>query len=144
MTRSTQSKMYSMPEKGNLKVGSDADIAIYDILPGQVDPSTEYAKIKKAFSAASYTLKSGEVVVKDGEIEETPKGKTYWVNAKIPEHRYRNAERYDRSEVLHVIINYMVELVYQKPVEIGTRGFLNADCKTLPQKANKIQLKPIT
>ena len=44
MTRSIQSKMYSRPEKGNLKAGSDADIAIYDILPGQIDPSTEYAK----------------------------------------------------------------------------------------------------
>ena len=127
MTRSTQSKMYSMPEKGNLKVGSDADIAIYDILPGQVDPSTEYAKIKKAFSAASYTLKSGEVVVKDGEIEETPKGKTYWVNAKIPESidtaMQKDIDRKFRKYYTVSKSNYMVEDSYiQKPVEIGTEG----------------------
>ncbi|MFA7037542.1 MAG: amidohydrolase family protein, partial [Methanosarcina sp.] len=127
MTRSTQSKMYSMPEKGNLKVGSDADIAIYDILPGQVDPSTEYAKVKKAFSAASYTLKSGEVVVKDGEIEETPKGKTYWVNAKIPESidtaMQKDIDRKFRKYYTVSKSNYMVEDSYiQKPVEIGTEG----------------------
>jgi formylmethanofuran dehydrogenase subunit A len=127
MTRSTQSKMYSMPEKGNLKLGSDADIAIYDILPGKVDPSTEYAKVKKAFSGAAYTFKDGEIVVKDGEIEETPKGKTYWVNAKVPESidaaMQKDIDRKFRKYYTVSKANYMVEDMYlQKPVEIGTEG----------------------
>jgi len=110
--------MYSRPEKGNLKVGSDADIAIYDILPVQIDPSTEYAKVKKAFSGAAYTLKNGE-------IEATPKGKIYWVNAKVPS-TIDSAMQKDidikfRKYYTVSKANYMVEDVYlQKPVEITT------------------------
>ena len=127
MTRSTQSKMYSRPEKGNLKPGSDADIAIYDILPGQIDPSIEYEKVKKAFSGAAYTLKDGEIVVKDGEIEATPKGKIYWVNAKVPS-TIDSAMQKDidvkfRKYYTVSKANYMVEDAYlQKPVEIATEG----------------------
>ncbi len=115
-TRSIQSRMYSRPEKGNLAVGADADIAIYDIKPDSIDPSIEHEKLKKAFSAATYTFKDGNVVVKDGNIESTPKGRTYWVNAKVPE---------DIEKAMHEDIdikfrkyytvsksNYMVEDVY--------------------------------
>jgi formylmethanofuran dehydrogenase subunit A len=127
MTRSTQSKIYSRPEKGSLKVGADADIAIYDILPGQVDPSSEYAKVKKAFSGTAYTLKTGEVVVKDGEIEATPQGKIYWVNAKVPADvdiaMQRDIDAKFRKYYTVSKANYMVEDVYlQKPVEITTEG----------------------
>jgi formylmethanofuran dehydrogenase subunit A len=127
MTRSIQSRMYSRPEKGNLKVGSDADIAIYDILPGEIDPSTEYAKVKKAFSGAVYTLKDGEIVVKDGEIEATPEGKVYWVNAKVPadidSEMQKDIDAKFRKYYTVSKANYMVEDAYlQKPVEIDTEA----------------------
>lgn len=127
MTRSIQSKIYSMPEKGNLKAGSDADIAIYDILPGQIDPATEYEKVKKAFSGAAYTLKDGEVVVKGGEIEATPKGRIYWVNAKVPANIDSTMQKdIDIKFKKYYTVsksNYMVEDMYlENPVEIGTEG----------------------
>jgi formylmethanofuran dehydrogenase subunit A len=127
MTRSMQSKMYSRPEKGNLKVGSDADIAIYDIIPGDIDPSVEHEKVKQAFSGAAYTLKDGKVVVKDGQIEATPMGRTYWVNAKVPadidsamqkdtDIKFKKYYTVSKS-------NYMVEDSYlPNPVEISTEG----------------------
>jgi len=128
MTRSTQSRIYSRPEKGNLAVGADADIAIYDILPDAIDPSVEHEKVKKAFSATAYTIKGGTIVVKDGNIENTPMGRTYWVNAKVPSD-IESAMHEDldvKFQKYYTVSksNYMVEDAYvPKPVEIVTEGF---------------------
>ncbi len=43
-----------------------------------------YKEIERAFKLASYTIKGGEVVVKDGEVTATPLGSTYWVKADTP------------------------------------------------------------
>ena len=126
MTRSTQSRMYSRPEKGILSQVL-MPISQYMISCLNNDPSTEYEKVKKAFSGAAYTLKDGEIVVKDGEIEATPKGKIYWVNAKVPS-TIDSAMQKDidvkfRKYYTVSKANYMVEDAYlQKPVEIATEG----------------------
>ncbi len=86
MTRAGAAKVLGLLDtKGHLGVGADGDVAIYDIKPDQIDPSVEHAKIKSAFASAAYTIKGGEVVVKDGQITATPMGRTYWVNAAVPE-----------------------------------------------------------
>ena len=86
MTRAGTAKVLGLLDtKGHLGVGADADVSIYDIKPDQIDPSVEHAKIKSAFSSAAYTIKGGQVVVKDGQITATPMGRTYWVDAKVPE-----------------------------------------------------------
>ncbi|MCE8423612.1 MAG: formylmethanofuran dehydrogenase subunit A [Candidatus Methanoperedens sp.] len=86
MTRVGTAKVLGLLDtKGHLGAGSDADLSIYDIIPDQIDPSIEHAKIKSAFSSAAYTIKGGEIVVKDGEITATPAGRTYWVDATVPE-----------------------------------------------------------
>ncbi len=127
MTRSMQSKMYSRPEKGNLKVGSDADVAIYDIITSDIDPSVEHEKVKQAFSGAAYTLKDGNIVVKDGKIEATPMGRTYWVNAKVPADidSAMNKDTDIKFKKYYTVSksNYMVEDSYlPNPVEIRTEG----------------------
>jgi formylmethanofuran dehydrogenase subunit A len=86
MTRAGTAKVLGLLDtKGHLGVGADGDVAIYDIKPDQIDPSVEHAKIKSAFSSAAYTIKGGQVVVKDGQITATPMGRTYWVDAKVPQ-----------------------------------------------------------
>jgi len=86
MTRSGPSKVLGLLDtKGHLGVGADADISIYDLIPDQIDTTVEYAKVKNALSRAAYTIKSGNVVVKDGQIAATPMGRTYWVDATVPE-----------------------------------------------------------
>lgn len=127
MTRAMQSKIYSMDTKGHLGVGADADIAIYDLKPDSVDTSVEYAAVKKAFSGASYTIKGGEVVVKDGEIAMAPEGRTYWVNAKMPQATV-DAMQVDVAKKFKKYYtvsqsNYMVEDAYlPHPVEITTEA----------------------
>jgi len=126
MTRAMSAKMLGLDEKGHLGIGADADVAIYDIQPDKVDPSVEHEKVKKALSFAKYTIKGGEIVVRDGEITATPKGKVYWVNA------YENGivqaekdrlmtdleERFAKYYSIQ-LSNYMVEDAYlPRPVEI--------------------------
>ena len=79
-TRAGQARALSLKQKGHLGVGADADIAIYNIDQTSVDPSKDYKLIRKAFKHAAYTVKNGEIVVKDGEIVKSVEGKTFWVD----------------------------------------------------------------
>jgi formylmethanofuran dehydrogenase subunit A len=82
VTRAGQAKALGLTQKGQLGVGADADVAIYDVNPELVDPSKKYRKVRRAFKRATYTIKGGEVVVKDGEIVKPVSGKTFWVDVK--------------------------------------------------------------
>jgi formylmethanofuran dehydrogenase subunit A len=77
ITRGMAAKALGLHEhgKGHLGVGADGDVAIYDMSPEETDAG----KIQKAFLNTKYTIKGGEVVVKDGEVIATPAGKTYFV-----------------------------------------------------------------
>ena len=81
-TRAGQAKALNLTQKGQLGVGADADVAIYDINPELVDPSKKYKKVRRAFKRAAYTIKGGEVVVKDGQIVKSVSGRTFWVDVK--------------------------------------------------------------
>jgi formylmethanofuran dehydrogenase subunit A len=80
-TRAGQARALGLKDKGHLGVGADADIAIYNINPEQIDLSKKYRLVRKAFKNAAYTIKDGVIVVKDGEIVKTVNGKTYWVKS---------------------------------------------------------------
>lgn len=82
VTRAGQAKALGLTQKGQLGVGADADVAIYDINPELVNPSKKYKKVRRAFKKAVYTIKGGEIVVKDGQIVKSVFGKTFWVDVK--------------------------------------------------------------
>jgi len=84
VTRAGTAQALGLKDKGHLGVGADADLAVYDIDPTDWRPS-KYRELMKAFAKASYTIKGGQVVVKDGQVTATPMGATHWVDAKIPE-----------------------------------------------------------
>lgn len=79
-TRAGQAKALGMKDKGHLGVGADADVAIYNVDPEKVNPSKEYKLIRRAFRRAAYTIKQGEIVVKDGVITQPFQGRTFWVD----------------------------------------------------------------
>ncbi len=81
-TRAGQAKALGLKNKGRLGVGADADIAIYNLDPEKMDPAKHPMTVKHAFEKAAYTIKDGEIVVKNGEITRSVSGKTYWVNVK--------------------------------------------------------------
>jgi len=82
VTRAGQSVALGMSDtKGHLGVDADADVAIYDLDPNNLTPQL----IEKAFSHAAYTIKGGEIVVKDGEVVSITQGKRFWVNPQVDE-----------------------------------------------------------
>ena len=58
-----------LAQKGNLGVGCDADIVIYE----------EDSDVARMFGHPRYVIKGGEVVIEDGEIRETPDGREFIV-----------------------------------------------------------------
>jgi formylmethanofuran dehydrogenase subunit A len=85
MTRAAPAKLLGLDKfKGHLGIGADADIAIYDLNPKEVDPSREYEKFVKSFKRAWLVIKGGEIVVKEGEIVKTVYGKTYYAEPEVP------------------------------------------------------------
>lgn len=53
--------------KGNLGIGCDADIVIYE----------EDHDVARMFGHPRYVIKSGEIVIEDGDIRATPEGREY-------------------------------------------------------------------
>ncbi|MBS7288154.1 MAG: amidohydrolase family protein [Candidatus Freyarchaeota archaeon] len=96
ITRGVPAASLGLSGKGRLSIGADADIAVYDFNPETMDPSRDYEKLVRAFSMAAYTVKSGEVVVKNGEVVGETKGKTFWINCKgeLPAEVLSKMERY--------------------------------------------------
>ena len=84
VTRAATAKALGLEGKGHLGPGADGDVSVYDLDPTKWRPSM-YPQIEKAFGSAAYTVKGGEVVVKDGEVVAVPSGTTFWVDAKIPD-----------------------------------------------------------
>ena len=85
VTRAGTAKALALRNKGHLGVGADADIAVYDIDMRKVDPPKDYVLVRRALKRAAYTIKEGEVLVKNGEVVQSAIGKTYWVNSKVSE-----------------------------------------------------------
>jgi formylmethanofuran dehydrogenase subunit A len=80
VTRAGQAKALGLKNKGHLGVGADADVAIYNVNPETTDIANKYKTVRKAFRNAAYTIKGGEIVVKDGEVVEQVSGKTMWLD----------------------------------------------------------------
>jgi formylmethanofuran dehydrogenase subunit A len=132
MTRAGSAKVLGLLDiKGHMGVGADADIAIYDIKPDQIDPSVEHAKIKSAFSSAAYTIKGGEVVVKDGQITATPMGRTFWVDASVPEEHTEIMMKDIRNKFKNYysigLANYMVQDAYLTHPKVMKAGVIPAE-----------------
>ncbi|MGB9741149.1 MAG: formylmethanofuran dehydrogenase subunit A [Candidatus Bathyarchaeia archaeon] len=100
VTRAGQAKALGLKNKGHLGIGADADIAIYNFNPETMDPSKKYKAVRRAFKRAAYTIKGGQVVVKEGEVLKHIEGATMWLNvqtseeAKITEDMKRRFKEY--------------------------------------------------
>jgi formylmethanofuran dehydrogenase subunit A len=116
VTRAAPAKILGLAEKGHLGVGADGDVTIYDLNPANVDPSKDHKKVKGALAKAKYTIKGGEVVVRDGEIVAVPRGRTYWVEASVPEEQAAKVkadlvEKFAKYYSIQMS-NYMVQDAY--------------------------------
>jgi formylmethanofuran dehydrogenase subunit A len=82
ITRAAPAKIYGFTDRGALTPGYRADIAVYDINPNDIDPSKQADEIEKGFNVADYTIKDGQILVKDKEIVKVKESQNIWVNVK--------------------------------------------------------------
>jgi formylmethanofuran dehydrogenase subunit A len=85
MTRAGIAQALNLPNKGHLGVGADADVAVYNLNPDLVT-TLDPVQLENIFHRAMYTIKGGEIVVKQGDIVKSVNGSTYWtdINTKDP------------------------------------------------------------
>jgi formylmethanofuran dehydrogenase subunit A len=81
VTRAGNAKTLGLKDRGHLGVGGIGDVAVYKLDPKKIDGNA----VEKAFANAAYTIKDGQIVVKDGEILATPMGTTIRAEGKIKE-----------------------------------------------------------
>ncbi len=90
ITRAAPAKIYGFRDRGAFSPGYKADIAVYDINPNEIDPSRQYEEIEKGFGLAEYTIKDGQILVKDKEIVKVKESQNIWVNVQGYEHEEQN------------------------------------------------------
>jgi formylmethanofuran dehydrogenase subunit A len=84
VTRAGTAKNLGLKDRGHLGIGAIGDVSIYNLNPEKM----EGKDIEKAFSSAAYTIKEGQIIVKDGEIMATPMGTLIQAEGKIKESVY--------------------------------------------------------
>jgi formylmethanofuran dehydrogenase subunit A len=117
VTRAGQAKALGLREfKGHLGPGAHGDISVYDINPAEIDPSKDYKAIEKAFSSVAFTIKDGEIVVKDGKIFSSPQGRTFWANSivdyELEKEMEKDLEQYFKKYYSVNFANYPVQKEY--------------------------------
>jgi formylmethanofuran dehydrogenase subunit A len=95
MTRAGPAKALGLSHMyGGLGVGMDANVAVFDLdckkMPA--DPN----KIEEALLRADWFIKSGEVVVKEGDVTAHGNKRTVWVNAKVKENPQVTRDIHDK------------------------------------------------
>ncbi len=80
ISRAAPARIHGFEDRGALSAGMNADIAVYDINPNDFDPSKNAAAVEKAFGNAAYTIKDGQILVKDGEVVKVKPSQTIWTN----------------------------------------------------------------
>lgn len=80
ISRAAPAKIHGFTDRGALTPGYNADIAVYDMNPNEIDPSKDYDIIEKQFALTDYTIKDGQILVKDKEIVALKKSRAIWTN----------------------------------------------------------------
>ncbi len=124
-TRAATAKILGLNKiKGHIGVGADADVTIYDVNPEEFDFANNPKEVENIFSNALYTIKGGEIVVRDKEIVNVTQGRTFWVSPKVDkdleEEVLKEIKEKFRAYYTINFNNYEVDLEYLKnPVEIS-------------------------
>jgi formylmethanofuran dehydrogenase subunit A len=125
MTRAGQAKALGLDAKGRLNIGADADVAIYDFNPEVADASITYKRLRRAFKHCAYTIKAGEIVVKDDAVVKHVGGSTIWLDIETSKPSVINEEMRNRFREYWTVEyeNYPVSdqfLKAAKPISVRT------------------------
>jgi formylmethanofuran dehydrogenase subunit A len=86
MSRAAQARALGITRigKGHLAPGSEADIAIYPLIPSELDPAADFEQVMAGFAKTRYTIKRGRVVARDGDVVVEGANSTIWSRATVP------------------------------------------------------------
>lgn len=99
ITRAAPARMLGLSAKGHLGPGADADITLYS--PG--------ADVGTMFARPRYVIKSGQVIVEDGQLRRTPAGRTFHVAPNFDEGRLADIRSWFESAYSVRFGNYAVQ-----------------------------------
>jgi formylmethanofuran dehydrogenase subunit A len=118
VTRAGTAKALSMHDRGHLGIGAIGDVAIYKLDPEKMDGHA----IEKAFSLAAYTIKEGQIVVKNGEIMASPMGALLCAEPKIKQNEIdallEDVKMHWRDHYSINFNNYAVQDAYAHKVKV--------------------------
>jgi formylmethanofuran dehydrogenase subunit A len=85
LTRANTARTIGMAHrKGHLGAGADGDVTVYEIDPERFNPD-DVEKVVRAFGRADYTIKDGQVVVRQGEVVAVPEARRYYCKPQVDE-----------------------------------------------------------
>jgi len=118
ISRAGTAKCLGMTDRGHLGLGAIGDVAIYKIDSNKYDGNA----IEKAFTLSTYTIKDGQIVVKDGEITATPMGTTICAEGYVKENIMKamldDVKAHWRNHYSINFANYPVHDAYAPKVKI--------------------------
>jgi formylmethanofuran dehydrogenase subunit A len=82
VTRASPAKILGLEDRGHLGVGAKADVSVYDIDVDDFDPTLKANSdvIENRLLNSKYTIKDGQILVKDANIVKLVKSNHIWCN----------------------------------------------------------------
>ena len=99
LTRSAPARILGLANKGHLGPGADADVTIYN----------DDTDRKRMFECPRYVIKSGQVVIDDGEFCTASVGKTYSVEPEFDDAHLTNIQKWFEDNYSIQFANYPVQ-----------------------------------
>lgn len=92
LTRASTSKILGLEDRGHLGVGAKADVSVYDIDVNDFDPTlkSNSSVIEEKLLNSKYTIKDGQILVKDSKIVKLVKSNHIWCNV-------QGLEKYEKT-----------------------------------------------
>ena len=100
ITRANPAKILGLNDRGHLGLNAKADISVYDIDVDNFDTTlkTNSETLENKLLNSKYTIKDGEILVKDSKIVKLVKSNHIWCNVNGLEERERILEQRIRPE----------------------------------------------
>lgn len=82
ITRASPAKILGLEDRGHMGIGAKADISVYDIDVNDFDTTLmkNSEKLEKSLLNSKYTIKDGEILVKDSKIIKLVNSRHVWSN----------------------------------------------------------------
>ncbi|MFW9976739.1 MAG: formylmethanofuran dehydrogenase subunit A [Candidatus Thorarchaeota archaeon] len=121
-TRAAPAKILGIQaRKGQLGIGADADVSVYDFDALKTDLTKSPEEIVRGFSESAYTILGGEVVAKKGKVQESTHGKVLTIAPMLSDDLQKRVELEVEDMITrwytHSFRNYPAHQRYRQPLE---------------------------